>query len=193
MIKKTGFFFLSLWLLFVMIIIITIKIPVCFSKDCSFVGIRTLLSTNIIPICCSLALFIGAFSYFSFKNQLEGTKELTFRITKIESVDYEHLTFLTTYIIPLVCFQFEQLRYVIVFVILLIVIGLIYIRTDIFYTNPTLALMKFRIYKVTGTFRREVVREDIIIITKEELSINDDVKYIKLDKRIYYASKVKIT
>ncbi len=191
MIKKTGFFFLSLWLLFVMIIIITIKIPVCFSKDCSFVGIPYLLSTNIIPLCCSLALFIGAFSYFRFKNQLEGTKELTFRITKIESVDYEHLTFLTTYIIPLVCFQFEQLRYVIVFVILLIVIGLIYIRTDIFYTNPTLALMKFRIYKVTGTFRRQELREDIIIITKEELSINDDVKYIKLDKRIYYASKVR--
>ena len=53
--------------------------------------------------------------------------------------------------------------------------------------------MKFRIYKVTGTFRREEVREDIIIITKEELSINDDVKYIKLDKRICYASKVKKT
>lgn len=122
---------------------------------------------------------------------MKGTKELSFKITEIENIDYEHLTFLTTYIIPLVCFQFENLRYVIVFVILLIVIGLIYIRTDIFYTNPTLALLKFRIYKVTGTFRKREVRENIIIITKEELNIGDDVKYIKLDKRIYYASKVK--
>ncbi|KGL47841.1 MULTISPECIES: anti-phage protein KwaA [Porphyromonas] len=191
MIKKAGFFFLSLWLLFVMIIIITIRIPICFSKDYSFVGISYLLSTNIIPLCSSLALFIGGCSYFNLENQLKGTKELSFKITEIENIDYEHLTFLTTYIIPLVCFQFENLRYVIVFVILLIVIGLIYIRTDIFYTNPTLALLKFRIYKVTGTFRKREVRENIIIITKEELNIGDDVKYIKLDKRIYYASKVK--
>lgn len=191
MIKKIGFFFLSLWLLFVMIIIITIRIPICFSKDYSFVGISYLLLTNIIPLCSGLALFIGGCSYFNFEHQLKGTKELTFKITEIENIDYEHLTFLTTYIIPLVCFQFENLRYVIVFVILLIIIGLIYIRTDIFYTNPTLALLKFRIYKVTGTFRKEEVRENISIITKEELNIKDDVKYIKLDKRIYYASKVK--
>ena len=126
---------MSLWLLFVMIIIITIRIPICFSKDYLFVGISYLLLTNIIPLCSGLALLIGGCSYFNFEHQLKGTKELTFKITGIENIDYEHLSFLTTYIIPLVCFLFENLWYVIVFVILLIIIGFIYIRTDIFYTN----------------------------------------------------------
>ena len=190
MIRKIGLFFLSLWLLFVMIIIITAKVPVCFSKDCSFVGLSYLLSNNIIPLFSLLALAIGFVSYFDFKHQMKGTPELSFKITEVENIDYEHLTFLTTYIIPLVCFQFENLRYIIVFVILLIVIGSIYIRTDLFYANPTLAILQFRIYKVTGEFRNGEIRESRILISKDKLTKEDRVKYFKLDERIYYASKV---
>lgn len=122
---------------------------------------------------------------------MKGTPELSFKIREVENIDYEHLTFLTTYIIPLVCFQFENFRYVVVFIILLIVIGSIYIRTDLFYANPTLALLRFRIYRITGEFRTGEIRTDKIIISKDILKKDDRVKYFKLDERIYYASKVK--
>lgn len=189
--RKIGLYFLSLWLLFVLIIVITAKIPICFSKECSFVGFGFLVKTNIIPLLCLFALIIGFFSYTDFKFQMKGTPELSFKITELENIDYEHLTFLTTYIIPLVCFQFENLRYVIVFVILLIVIGSIYIRTDLFYANPTLAILQFKIYKVSGDFRNNEKRINKIIISKDKLCKDDRVKYFKLDERIYYASKVK--
>lgn len=190
MTRKIGLFFLSLWLLFVLIIIITAKVPVSFSKDSSFVGFAYLLSNNIIPILCLLALLVGGISYWDFTFQMKGTPELSFKITEIENIDYEHLTFLTTYIIPLVCFQFENLRYIIVFIILLFVIGAIYIRTDLFYANPTLAILRFRIYKVTGEFRNGEVRQSKILISKDKLTKDDRVKYFKLDERIYYAIKV---
>ncbi|MFK8300113.1 anti-phage protein KwaA [Capnocytophaga canimorsus] len=191
MIRKIGLFFLSLWLLFILIIIITVKIPICFSEGCSFVGFRYLLFNNIISIFSFLALVIGSISYFDFKNQMKGTPELSFKITELENVDYEHLTFLTTYIIPLVCFQFENLRYIIVFIVLLVVIGSIYIRTDLFYANPTLAILQFRIYKVKGEFRNGEVRMNRILISKDKLKKDDRVKYFKLDERIYYTSKVR--
>lgn len=190
MIRKIGLFFLSLWLLFIMIIIITVKVPICFSGDCHFVGFTYLASNNIVPLLSLLALGIGSISYFDFKHQMKGTPELSFKIIEIEKIDYEHLTFLTTYIIPLVCFQFENLRYIIVFVILLIVIGSIYIRTDLFYANPTLAILQFRIYKVTGEFRDKQIRKNRILISKDILAKEDRVKYFKLDDRIYYVSKV---
>jgi len=190
MIRKIGLYFLSLWLLFVLIIIITAKASICFSKDCSFVGFYYLLSNNVIPLLSLLAILIGVISYFDFRYQLKGTPELAFKITEIENIDYEHLTFLTTYIIPLVCFQFDNLRYIIVFVFLLIVIGSIYIRTDLFYANPTLAILQFRIYKVTGEFRNGEVRQSRILICKQRLKKDDRVKYFKLDERIYYASKM---
>lgn len=191
MIRKIGLFFLSLWLLFILIIIITVRVPFCLSKDCHFVGVAYLLSINVIPLLSFLALFIGLISYLDFLHQMKGTPELSFKIREVENIDYEHLTFLTTYIIPLVCFQFENFRYVVVFIILLIVIGSIYIRTDLFYANPTLALLRFRIYRITGEFRTGEIRTDKIIISKDILKKDDRVKYFKLDERIYYASKVK--
>lgn len=190
MIRKIGLFFLSLWLLFVLIIIITANVPTCFTGDCTFVGWPYLLKNNLIPILCLLALLVGLISYWDFKYQMKGTPELSFKVTEIENIDYEHLTFLTTYIIPLVCFQFENLRYIIVFIIILFVIGSIYIRTDLFYANPTLAILKFRIYKVSGEFRNGEKRQNRILISKDKLTKDDRVKYLKLDDRIYYASKV---
>ncbi len=191
MIRKIGLFFLSLWLLFLLMIIITADIPLCFSGNCEFVGFKYLFSHNIIPIIAIVALAIGGFSYYDFNFQMKGAPELSFKITEIENVDYEHLTFLTTYIVPLVTFNFVSVRYQIVFVILLLVIGIIYIRTDLFYANPTLAILKFRIYKVDGDFRDGENRKNRILITRQALTKDDRVKYIKLDERIYYAFKVK--
>lgn len=190
MIRKIGLFFLSLWLLFVLIILITAKIPYSFSSNASFVGWHFLLVNNIIPILCIVALIIGYVSYRDFIHQTQGTPELSFKVTDIEKIDYEHLTFLTTYIIPLVCFQFENLRYIFAFIIILFVIGLIYIRTDLFYANPTLAILNFRIYKVSGEFRNGETRQNKILISKDIIDKEDRVKYYKLDDRIYYATKV---
>jgi len=85
-------------------------------------------------------LIIGLYSFLDFSKQLKGATQIPFKITKIEGIDYEHLTFLTTYIIPLVCFNFIDLRYQTVLVALLVLIGIIYVRTDLFYANPTLGL-----------------------------------------------------
>ena len=143
MMRKIGFYFLSLWLLFVLIFIITVDIPICFCKDSTFVGCKYLFLKNIIPLCSIAALLIGVCSYLDFFLSDKGHKRIVIEIKEIESIEYEHLTFLTTYIIPLVCFKFESLRYIVVFVILLFVIGCIYIRTDIFYANPSFSLTQF--------------------------------------------------
>ena len=190
MTRKIGLFFLSLWLLFLLIIIITAKIPICFTVNCEFIGWIILVKNNLVPIFCLVALVVGLISFLDFKFQMKGTPELSFKITELENIDYEHLTFLTTYIIPLVCFQFENLRYIITFIVILFVIGLIYIRTDLFYANPTLAILGFRIYKISGEFRNGEIRNGKILITKNILSVEDRIKYFKLDERIYYATKI---
>jgi len=186
MYRKIGLFILSLWLLFILVIIITIEVPLCFSGNCEFIGLWPLIGSNIIPLICILLLFIGLISFLDFKNKLRDASQMPFVIEKKESIDYEHLTFLTTYIIPLVCFNFVDIRYQIVLLVLLIVIGIIYIRTDLFYANPTLALFNFRIYKVDGKFK-DGIRTNIILITQSKLELEERCDYIKLDERIYYA------
>ena len=188
MLRKIGFYFLSLWLLFFSVIIITIDIPIYWGADWKFVGFRHLLYENVIPLACIASLLVGCFSFYDFIYTTKGSPELSFKIIQLENIEYEHLSFLTTYIIPLICFSFDNMRYVYIFIILLVVIGMIYIRTDLFYANPTLAILGFRIYKIKGLFRNSE-RENIILITREELFLDDYVKYIKVDNRIYYAKK----
>ena len=110
-------------------------------------------------------------------------------MTKIESINYEHLTFLATYIIPLISFDFESFRQMIVLGLLLVVMGVIYIKTDLFYANPSLALLGFYIYKANGSFKNGI-RDNIVIISREKFIIGQKVSYIKLDDRIYYAKGV---
>lgn len=186
MYRKIGLFFLSLWLLFILTIIITIDIPICFTGNWEFIGIKKLLSRNAIPLISVISLLIGLYSYYDFTHKLRDAVQVPFKVKKIESIDYEHLTFLTTYIIPLVCFNFQNVRYQIVLFVLLFVIASIYVKTDLFYANPTLALLNFRIYKVNGQFK-DGERNDIIIITRKEVKLEDRCDYIKLDNRIYYA------
>lgn len=186
-IRKAHLYVLSLSILFFFFIIITIDLPICFGEGCNFIGIKPLIEKNIIPLICTFLFLYSIFSYFKFKLDVRQAPEIPFKITKIESVNYEHLTFLATYIIPLISFDFDKTKYIIVLAMLLVIMGAIYIKTDLFYANPSLALLGFHIYKVDGNFKGNEIRQGIIVITRQKLELNNSIKYIKLDQRIYYS------
>lgn len=182
---KIELYIISLWLLFLLIVIITIDIPINFNEDWYFIGLKKLLINNVIPVIAILFLVAGLICMSRFKYKLEGSMRTPFKITKIENANYEHLTFLSTYIIPLIAFDLEQFKYALVLLILLIAIGAIYVKTDMFHANPSLALLGYHIYKVDGEFRTGF-REDITIISRQKLSISEKVSYKQLGEKIYY-------
>jgi hypothetical protein len=189
--RKVGLYVISLWLLFLLVIIITIKIPFCWGDNCHFIGIYQFNAGIVIPLICLFFLLWGIYEFKRFKFDIEGSTNIPFKLIKVESINYEHLTFLATYIIPLVTFDFESVRYLIVLTLLLVFMGIIYIKTDLFYANPSLALLGFHIYKADGLFKNNDTRENIIIITRSKLNKTERVSYIKLDERIYYGAIVK--
>lgn len=163
----------------------------CWGEGCEFIGVSNFHSGIIVPIICFVCLVWGGYEFKKFEFDIKGSPDLPFRLIKVESINYEHLTFLATYIIPLVTFNFESTRYLIVLALLLIFMGIIYIKTDLFYANPSLALLGFHIYRADGEFKTNEVRNNIIIITRCKLKAPERVSYIKLDDRIYYGAKVK--
>lgn len=182
---KIELYIISLWLLFLIMFILTIDIPIYFGEDSKYIGTINLLKRNIISVCSLLFLILGLVFYGRFKYKIAGSNKTPIEIIKIENFNYKHLTFITTYIVPLIGINFNSFRYVMVLFILLIAIGAIYIRTDLFYANPTLALLGFHIYRVNGKFRTEM-RNNIIVIAKEPLEEKMKVSYKKLDKKIYF-------
>lgn len=188
--KKIDLYMISLGLLFVFFIIMTINIPICMGKNCSFIGFQELLKNNILPFISVLFLIYCFFAYKRFNYELDGATDIPFKIKNIKSINYEHLTFLATYVVPLISFDFDSHRQIIVLALLLVVMGVIYIKTDLFYANPSLALLGFHIYEVDGNFKTGT-RNGIILISRCKLKENEHISYIKLDERIYYAKKVK--
>lgn len=189
MCRKIDLYILSLGLLFVFFIIITVKLPSCPFSLLNLTSWKSLIHENAIPLISAALLGYCGIAYKKFDFDLKGAVEIPFEIKKIEGINYEHLTFLATYVVPLISFDFDSGRQMIVLALLLIVMGVIYIKTDLFYANPSLALLGFHIYRVDGDFKNGV-REGVILICRRKLVKGQKVSYIKLDDRIYYAKGV---
>ncbi|WP_159567453.1 anti-phage protein KwaA [Budvicia diplopodorum] len=185
--RKINLYILSLSLLFFFFIVITVDVPICFGDKCEFIGAKKLLLNNAVAIICLVLFVYSILAYFKFKCDIKQTTEIPFEVVKVEGINYEHLTFLATYVIPLITFDFGKPQYIIVLGLLLVVMGIIYIKTDLFYANPSLALMGFHIYKIDGIFKGGEKREGIVVITKKKIKMGDSVKYIKLDDKVYYS------
>ena len=188
--RKVDLYILSLGLLFVFFIIIAAEPPASsFSfKDAG--SWKALVVNNPLPVVSILGLLYCLFAYFRFDFDLKGANEIPFEVKKLENINYEHLTFLATYVVPLISFDFGSGRQMIVLALLLVVMGTIYIKTDLFYANPSLALLGFHFYRACVHFKNGE-REGITLICRERLVENQKLSYIKLDDRIYYVRGTK--
>ena len=191
--EKIKFFVVSLWLLNILILIQTVKIPVCIGEGCYFVGTYSLLKTNIVPILCLIVLCSSAFFHYNFKYKVAGTAKGPLRVVKIEPLNYETLVFIATYVIPLAGFNFNEIRQVLVFFVLLGSIGLIYIKTNIFHTNPSLVLLGYKLYRITGEINNKIVVDGGTAIASTEIAENDSATYVSLSKNLVFIRKLSNT
>lgn len=187
--RKVDLYVLSLALLFVFIFIITIKFPDGQIEINNLAAWEKFFEPNILSTVVFGLFLYSIYAYKRFDFDLNGAPDLPFEVTKVESINYEHLTFLATYVIPLISFEFSSPRQMIVLCLLLMVMCVIYIKTDLFYANPSLALLGFQINRADAAFKNGQ-KEGIILISKEKIQINQKLNYIKLDDRIYYVKRV---
>lgn len=187
--RKANLYVLSLALLFFFFIVLTGKLPdgqLPLNECATWIAIG---KANPISIISLTLIFYCFYAYKKFDFDLNGAPDIPFEIKKIEGINYEHLTFLATYVVPLISFNFESGRHMVVLVLLLIVMGAIYIKTDLFYANPSLALLGFHIYRADGNFKSGD-RSGIILVSRGRIGVGQRVLYIKLDERIYYVKGV---
>lgn len=186
---KYKFYIMSLWLLFVLIFLLTVDIPVSFAPDAEFIGFRSLLKRNWLALCSLSFAFLGLCFAVQTKRKWSGAANPPHIITEIRSENYEYLTFLTTYIIPLICIDLKNIRYVIVLAVLLVMIGFIFVKIELYYGNPTLAMMGYRLYRaeISGVD----APDGVVLISSERLSKDSAIKWIPLDEYVWIAKKIK--
>jgi hypothetical protein len=188
MIDKIKLYIISLWFLFLLLFIMKVDIPITFGKDNRFIGFQKLVTTNTIPFFALVFMILGAFFYFDFNSSVsKGAPLLPRKISAIKNINSETLSFLATYVIPLACLDMDKPRALPLLILLMFLIGWIYVRTNLFYTNPTLVIIGFKVYQIDTQ-----VEKEIIVITKHLLKIDDSILPRQINENIYYAKKPQL-
>lgn len=190
--KKIKLYIMSLWLLFVLVLVATINIPICFSKDSEFVGWAKIITpNNIVAFSCLFLILLGILFYYQFNRKLNGSPDgLPLQLIKIENINYEYVSLFMT-LISVIAFDFTTIRGAILFALVIIILGAIFIKTEMFYSNPSFAILGYYIYRVT-TNHNEIIPENSILIARGKLKINEKVDYLKISDSVFYCQKSKI-
>lgn len=165
------------------------KIPIYFGPDSAFIGWDEFFRTSLwLPIIFIIIIVFDVVFYLYLRKWIfKGSMQLSIRITRIESIEYEPLSFLASYLIPLVSFNMTDQWHSIVLLILFAAIGVIYVKGDMYYMNPTLSLLGFRIYIIDALSQNGTSYEKIVIITRQRIGLNKNIKYIELSRNVFYA------
>lgn len=130
---------------------------------CEFKSIKVFVYTTVMI----LGIVISLLSVFLLRIG-EGNKPLT--IEEIERPDDTIISYMMTYIIPILTTNFLENGEIIVNVILFLLIGYLYIRLNLLYLNPLWSMFGYLSYRVNS---------DVVIITNIEYS---KLKQIKKSK-----------
>ena len=176
---KVVFYFMSLWLLFLLASIITIKIE----PDKS---IKQNFQMNIIPIVLMVLSALSFLLNFIVKDKTKSAANPSYTVKKVENKNYEFLTFLTTYIIPLVFINFNSINHIFVIAILLIFTGVVFTKMDLYLANPTLALF-YKLYEIQ--IETNSGNRIITVISKDKLKESDEIEWIPFDERCWFVRR----
>lgn len=181
-------------MVFVAIGFFCMDIPICTEEKSQFIGWSELWNNTRLGFFIIIGTVIVEFIVFKIlkKSWKSNASKLTVKVTKIDNKNFDTLTLIASFCVPLVSFNYQQVNHWIVLVLLLIVIGVIFCRSDGFYNNPTLALLGFRLYKAdfkTQELDQNSNNKSLVFISKDIIKKNDDVRYVLLSDKVGYAYK----
>lgn len=182
---------MSLWLLFIIVIVFTVDIPICFEYDYEWVTPFDLFKRNVIAFICFLLVVFDAWFYFFYikKFLFKSAPTYMVKVNKLNDKGYEIMTFVVTYIFPIFNYGHNEIRHTIVFLILYIALGIIFVKSDLFYNNPTLSLLGFKIYEgdiVKKMGKNEKRYDNVILVSNTRLDIGMYYDYLMCGRNVYY-------
>ena len=136
-----------------------------------------LLSDILILISLLSLTYYFIFVYLNSKGGFRNPK----KIVKLKNSGVEYLSYLATYIIPFLGLKFDSWNNTVATILLFLVIGFIYTKTNLLYANPTLALFGHYLYQVTFEDG-----EEITVLCKGKLKKNTSYKYKILNDDLYF-------
>lgn len=203
---KVALFITSFFPLWVSIFFINLWSVIKFSlpKLKNRVSLKMITWNNFLELFCEkwleisfsiLILFLFIYSAIILNNFIKrnskSTNNSNGQIKKVIRAFNLSSDFLLAYILPMVAFNFSNLRDVILFVTLFLTLAFLCIRNENIYTNLFLEFLGYQMFyidlKEDINDESSIVRENILFLSKEDLRlrINGEITYYQINNFIY--------
>ncbi|SIS66547.1 hypothetical protein [Salimicrobium salexigens] len=135
-------------------------------------------STAFVFLLTLILISVLTFMYFYF---CELNSETSF--SRIENKNSEILTYFITYIVPITTLNVDEINSIIINFLLFFVIGVFYVKSDLFYLNILFTLTGFNVYID--------VNNKVVLSKKSADRINDQgpISVRKVGEKIYIINK----
>lgn len=178
----------SLWIFFALSVINTFN-PNFFDVSLFFnVNFHSAITLNIFPLICIFFLLIGFLYQLWFKFEVSGAYAKVRKITNIENITHENsMSYLTSNIIPLLSLGSAGFRDLSLTFLIVFITGAVFIKTDMYYLNPTLTLLGYKIYRI----HRDGETKELIVMSCDCLKVGNMIKVRQINDNIYIGRLVK--
>lgn len=185
---KWGLYIISLRILLFMLIVLKADVS---KIHWAMTGAEWggVFADNLFSCVCTGILALGLAGSVYFRDVLKSAKKLPVEIEECECINYENLSFLATYVIPLVCFPTDTHREMFVLFSFILIIGCIFVKTNMYYTNPSLVLLGYNIYSIHC--KNSLGFGKGIVIVRGRLEKGDSIAYLELSDKVYFARRVQ--
>lgn len=181
---------ISLWVLFLLTIFASLDL--CdFYHSGNVAWKMLLLPNNIISIISLFALAFGAIYWYQFNHSLKGAPNgLPVKIISLENINNEYVSLLMI-LVSIVAFDFSSFRGAIIYIVVVFIFSVIFLKTNLFYSSPSLAIAGFHIYTVK-TSNNTIIPDNSILVSKEILCEGRCIIYKKIAEKVFYCKLNKV-
>ncbi len=137
------------------------------------------------PVWAMIVLIIGlsgfitmALYFFQFAPQLSSIQE---RITGLQRHDGDVMGYIASYLIPFVAIPFGGWQQGVALLIFVIVLGIVYVNSNMIHINPMLNLLGYHVYEIT----LEHSETSHSLITHRRITKNEMIHLIDIGDGIF--------
>lgn len=160
------------------------------SSRLTFSGLRLVICGGVILTCSYTYIWYRSV----LKNLDSGVMSRKLKVLSCKKESGEYLSFLSTYIMPLVFTDLSKPSNIANFLFVLIIVGFLHIKTKRIHCNPTLSLFNVSAYKITYSVvangKEKTQSEELIVLSKDLIKDNDFIRVINHDDYLTFAKKI---
>lgn len=140
---------------------------------------------------CAIWLILAATFLISFNAFKYADRKSGFSISIIEHREEDSLNFFLTMILPLLIDDLNTWQGLILFFVIIALIWGLLSNTKLFYANPILALLGYRISEIAFIENEEKGEGTYIAISRGTLNDNHNIEYKDITKEVLFVKVMK--